>query len=216
MREEQKILNHHINIDGKDGNANILQQLQGVTKQRVDQLDYQQQIERWNRYQALLDGIDKKCGRHVGVRLARNVKHNFRVFTDVSYAGLSIIGIVALMVLWSSFSTNSIYGIIGSITALGFVGWQTLIRLYHPSIIHFKCSPVLHIDEFAYMRQAIKAIPLAEHDPIVRLPVLEMSVSRAWLAQQGMLKFMESLSDIKLEKAMEEKKQQGQQLLGEG
>jgi hypothetical protein len=211
MREEQKILNHHINIDGKDGNADILQQLQGVTKQRVDQLDYQQQIERWNRYQELLDEIDKRCGTHVGVRLDRNVKHNFRVFTDVSYAGLSVIGMVALMGLWGSFSTNSIYGIIGSITALGFVGWQTLIRLYHPSIILFKCSPVLHIDEFAYMRQAIRAIPPAERDPIVRLPVLEMSVSRAWLAQQGMLKFMESLGNIKLDNAMDEKNQQRQQ-----
>jgi hypothetical protein len=57
----------------------------------------------------------------------------------------------------------------------------------------------LHIDEFAYMRQAIKGIPPVEHDPIVRLPVLEMDIPRAWLGQQGMLKFMESLNDLKLE-----------------
>jgi hypothetical protein len=48
------------------------------------------------------------------------------------------------------------------------------------------------------MRQAIKGIPPVEHDPIVRLPVLEMAISRTWLGQQGMLKFMESLSDLKL------------------
>jgi hypothetical protein len=29
--------------------------------------------------------------------------------------------------------------------------------------------------------------------------VLEMDIPRAWLGQQGMLKFMESLSDLKLE-----------------
>jgi hypothetical protein len=57
----------------------------------------------------------------------------------------------------------------------------------------------LHIDEFAYMRQAIKGIPAVEHDPIVRLPVIEMDIPRAWLGQQGMLKFMESLNDIKLD-----------------
>jgi hypothetical protein len=48
------------------------------------------------------------------------------------------------------------------------------------------------------MRQAIKGIPPVEHDPTVRLPVLEMAISRTWLGQQGMLKFMESLSDLKL------------------
>jgi hypothetical protein len=29
--------------------------------------------------------------------------------------------------------------------------------------------------------------------------VLEMDIPRAWLGQQGMLKFMESLNDLKLE-----------------
>ena len=50
------------------------------------------------------------------------------------------------------------------------------------------------------MRQAINGIPPpVEHDPIVRLPALEMDIPRAWLGQQGMLKFMESLSDLKLQ-----------------
>ena len=83
-----------------------------------------------------------------------------------------------------------------------------LIRLHHPSTIHFKCTPVLHINEFDYMRQAIKAIPPADNDPVVRLPAMEMSISRAWLAQRGMLKFMESLSDINLNEPIDEKKRQ--------
>jgi hypothetical protein len=50
------------------------------------------------------------------------------------------------------------------------------------------------------MRQAIKGIPpLVEHDPIVRLPILEMDIPRVWIGQRGMLKFMDSLSDLKLE-----------------
>jgi hypothetical protein len=103
------------------------------------------------------------------------------------------------MSMWGSYTTNNIYVIFGSAIALGFIGWQSFIRVHHPSIINFRCSPVLHIDEFAYMRQAIKGIPPVEHDPIVRLPILEMDIPRAWLGQQGMLKFMESLSDLKLE-----------------
>jgi hypothetical protein len=185
---------HNTSIGG-----NIFRQLKAVASQRVSSMDYEQQIDRWNKYQELLDKIDKKCGRRVGVKLARNVKHNVKIFTDATTAALAIISLTALMSIWGSYTINSLYGIIGSAIALGFIGWQSFIRLHHPSIINFRCSPVLHIDEFAYMRQAIKSIPAVEHDPIVRLPVLEMHIPRAWLGQQGMLKFMECLSDMKFE-----------------
>jgi hypothetical protein len=36
-------------------------------------MDHQQQIERWNKYQEILDEIGKKCNRRVDVRLARSV-----------------------------------------------------------------------------------------------------------------------------------------------
>jgi hypothetical protein len=180
--------------------GNIFRQLEAVASQRVADIDYEQQIARWNEYQELLDKIDKKCNRQAGVRLSRNVKHNLKTFNEMAIAALGFIALTALMSMVGSFTMNNIYGIIGSAIALGFVGWQSFIRLHHPSIINFSCSPVLHIDEFAYMRQAIKGIPpLVEHDPIVSLPLLEMDIPRAWLGQQGMLKFMESLSDLKLE-----------------
>jgi hypothetical protein len=177
----------------------IFRQLKTVASQRMAAIDYEQQIARWNEYQELLDKIDKKCSRHVGVRLSRNVKHNVKTFTETTIGALVFFAMIALMSLAGSYMMNNIYGMSGSAIALGFIGWQSFIRLYHPSIINFRCSPVLHIDEFAYMRQAIKGIPAVEHDPIVRLPVLEMDIPRAWLGQQGMLKFMESLSDLKLE-----------------
>jgi hypothetical protein len=192
-------LDSAIDDSSTSGAGNIFRQLKTVASQRVSVIDYEQQIDRWNKYQELLDKIDKKCGRRVGVRLARNVKHNVKIFTDTTTAALAIIALTALMSIWGSYTINSVYGIIGSAIALGFIGWQSFIRLHHPSIINFRCSPVLHIDEFAYMRQAIKSIPAVEHDPIVRLPVLEMHIPRAWLGQQGMLKFMESLSDMKVE-----------------
>jgi hypothetical protein len=50
------------------------------------------------------------------------------------------------------------------------------------------------------MNKAIKGIRKVRRDPVVKLPPLEMSIPRAWLAQQGMLDFMESLADIKSDK----------------
>jgi hypothetical protein len=187
------------NSSNSSSGGNILGQLKAVTSQRVAaDRDYEQQIHRWNQYQELLDKVDKKCSRRSGVRLSRNVKHNVKTFTDATSAALGTIALTALMSMVGSFTMNNIYGIIGSAIALGFVGWQSFIRRHHPSIINFRCSPVLHIDEFAYMRQAIKGIPAVEHDPIVRLPVIKMDIPRAWLGQQGMLKFMESLGELKL------------------
>ncbi len=181
------------------GGDNVFRQLKAVASQRVADIDHAQQIERWNEYQDLLDKIDKKCSRQAGVRLSRNVKHNVKTFTETAVAALGFLALISLMSLAGSYTMNSVYGIIGSAIALGFIGWQSFIRVHHPSIIKFRCSPILHIDEFAYMRQAIKGIPPVEHDPIVRLPVLQMEIPRGWLGQQGMIKFMESLSDLKLE-----------------
>jgi hypothetical protein len=189
------------NSSNSSSGGNIFRQLTAVANQRIADIDYEQQIARWNQYQELLDKIDKKCSRQAGIRLSRNVKHNVKTFNEISIAALGFIALTALMSLAGSYTMNSIYGIFGSAIALGFIGWQSFIRVHHPSIINFRCSPVLHIDEFGYMRQAIKGIPAVEHDPIVRLPILEMAIPRTWLGRQGMLKFMESLSELKLEDA---------------
>ena len=207
MTKKRESDNYHLNLF-LDGTINgststtegsIFRQLKAVASQKVADMDYEQQIDRWNKYQELLDKVDKKCSRRAGVKLSRNVRHNVKTFTDTVIASLAIIALTALVSLSGSFTIHSIYGVIVSVIALGFIGWQSFIRLHHPSIINFRCSPVLHIDEFAYMRQAIRGIPPVEHDPTVRLPLLEMHLPRVWLGQQGMLKFMESLNDLELE-----------------
>jgi hypothetical protein len=207
MTKKRESDNYHLNLF-LDGTINgststtegsIFRQLKAVASQKVADMDYEQQIDRWNKYQELLDKVDKKCSRRAGVKLSRNVRHNAKTFTDTVIASLAIIALTALVSLSGSFTIHSIYGVIVSVIALGFIGWQSFIRLHHPSIINFRCSPVLHIDEFAYMRQTIKGIPAVEHDPIVRLPLLEMDIPRPWLGQQNMLKFMETLDELKVE-----------------
>lgn len=51
------------------GGDNVFRQLKTIASQRVANIDYEQQIERWNQYQELLDKLDKKCSRQAGVRL---------------------------------------------------------------------------------------------------------------------------------------------------
>jgi hypothetical protein len=192
------ILENAIN-DSNNSGGDIFRRLRAVASNRVAGLDCEQQIDRWNQYQELLDNVDKKCIRQAGVRLSRNVRHNVKTFTETTTGVLGFIALIAIMSVWGSLLIYSTYGLIFSGICLGFIGWQSFIRLHHPSTIHFTCSPILHIDEFAYMRQVIKGVPEVEHDPSIRLPVLEMAIPRAWLGQQGMLKFMESLSQLKPE-----------------
>src|SRR5919112_3299693 len=167
-------LDSTINQSSSSSGGNVFLQLKSIASQKVANVDYEQQIDRWNKYQELLDKVDKKCSTRTGVRLSRNVRLNVKTFTDTVTAALGTIALTALISLSGALTINSTYGIIGSAITVGFIGWQVFIRLHHPSIINFRCSPLLHIDEFAYMRQAIKGIPPAEHDPIVRLHVLQM------------------------------------------
>src|SRR3712207_6405440 len=103
--------------------GNVFRQLRAIANQRVDDIDYEQQIARWNQYQELLDKLDKKCVRQSGVRLSRNVKHNVKTFSETTIGALGFIALIALMSMWGSYTMNSPYGIIGSAIALGFVGW---------------------------------------------------------------------------------------------
>lgn len=177
----------------------------------ADKLDYRSQIERWNKYQNILDKIEEKCKHTKGdVILRRNIKHNVKILDDVSIAFLSVIGLTALMIIVGGLieengsislinNSNNYYAIIGGLLAFAFVGWQIVLRLFPPSIIRFTCRPALHIEEYAYMNKHVRGIPKVTRDPVIRLPPMEMQIPRSWLAQQGLLEFMESLQDIKFD-----------------
>ena len=167
-----------------------------------DKLDYTRQIEMWNKYQNILDKVEEKCKETNGdVILRRNIKHNVKILDDVSIAFLSVIGLTALMVIigglmGSNSGGSNYYLVIGGALSLAFVGWQIVLRLFPPSLVRFSCRPALHMEEYAYMNKHIQGIPKVARDPIVKLPSIEMQIPRSWLAQQGMLEFMESLEDI--------------------
>src|SRR5919205_2544675 len=129
MTKKRESDNYHLNLF-LDGTINgststtegsLFRQLRAVASQKVAGIDYEQQIDRWNKYQELLDKVDKKCSRRAGVRLSRNVKHNVNTFTDTVIASLAIIALTALVSLSGSFTIHSIYGVIVSVIALGFI-----------------------------------------------------------------------------------------------
>lgn len=185
-------------MNGTEHKIGVLEQLSIVSVgSTTEPLDFQGQIDRWNRYQDLLDQIDEKCLRtHGDVRLKRNIKHNAKVLHDTEIAIMSTIGLVALLLVVGGVTTHGNYLIIVGSSLLAFVGWQVFIRIHPPSTIHFTCSPRIHIDEYAYMNRAIRGIPKVQRDPVVILPKIEMSLPRSWLAQQGMLEFMGRLEEV--------------------
>src|SRR5215210_7187820 len=99
-------LDSTINQSSSSSRGNIFRQLKAVASQKVADIDYEQQIDRWNEYQELLDQVDKKCSRRAGVRLSRNVKHNVKTFGDTVTAALGIVALTALVSMWGSFTIN--------------------------------------------------------------------------------------------------------------
>ncbi|HEX2557774.1 MAG TPA: hypothetical protein VHK86_05590 [Nitrososphaera sp.] len=202
MGEKRSHVNEKSAIMESFSRKGVLADLTSIAQRKdVPAVDYNQQIERWNSYQHMLDEIDGECGKTKGdVQLRRNIKHNAKILDETATGFLSVIGLFALVIGGVGIASNNLYAVLGVAIALALVGWQTFIRLRPPSLIHFTCRPALHVDEYAYMNKAIKGIRKVRRDPVVKLPPLEMSIPRAWLAQQGMLDFMESLADIKSDK----------------
>lgn len=62
-------LENAINGSSSDSSigGKIFRQLKAVASQRVADIDYEQQIARWNEYPELLDKIDKKCSRQTAL-----------------------------------------------------------------------------------------------------------------------------------------------------
>jgi len=200
---------------GSGGELTLLQELEKKAKEKVDKKDYNAQIDRWNEYQNILGKVELKTLKHRNVTLRKNIKHNMKEFTETSLALIIMFGVPGFVCLGVGLyhlntimfeishgiaNQPGIYFLSVGIVISTIIIKETLERIpmFAPSTLKFRCAPKLHIDEMAYARKKIRDIPAVEHDPIVRLPVLEMSIPRKWIGQQGTLEFMESLGDIKL------------------
>lgn len=84
----------------------LLAQLQEVAGQKIPQEDYQQNVDRWNKYGSLLDTAERQCQLH-GFFFRRNLKTSFtetRRRLLMTVLGMAILVTSAMMFYeWSTF-----------------------------------------------------------------------------------------------------------------
>lgn len=180
-------------------------QLEQIAKREIPKEDYQQQIDRWNEYQTVLDSIEEQMQDKRGVALAKNVHSNMEnmdAFDHMLTIMFSFMGGVFLTALMGSVIADIIHSPLGYLAGVPAFAISVYYLAVNPNLprktLKFSCKPILHIDELTYMNNFIKGIPQREKDPDVKLPVVRMEIPRKWIAQQSMLDVMDQLGKIKL------------------
>lgn len=158
-----------------------IEKLKEIASQQIPEQDYQQQIDRWNEYQTILDGIEKmildKKLNAVGVSLRKNIETSLQ--REQTETELRRFGTV--MYTPSFYLQEPVY--------------QKPEEPKESTDITFTCKPEIHIDEFQYMNRYIKNIPQINKDPIINLPHIEMTIPKAWIAQNSLLDVMNELNN---------------------
>jgi hypothetical protein len=193
----------------QDGINDIIQTLEKTAASAVPESDYQQQIDRWNRYQAILDQVQKILETVPYANLRRNIRtsvRNYEFYALPLNFGLGLTAILAFMLgmvalnrgYIDASTTDTLFAVSGGI--LAYLTYYNLSRLgvIKPKMISLSCKPEISIDEMRYAREIIKEIPERKIDPLVRLPALEMEIPRSWISQQAMLDVMEKVSRVNL------------------
>jgi hypothetical protein len=191
----------------QDGINYIIQTLEKTATSPVPESDYQQQIDRWNRYHEILDQVQKVLEQVPYAALRRNVRSsvkNYEFYALPLNFGLGLtavltfmLGIVALGRGYIDGSTiDMLFAVSGSL--LAYLIYYNLSRLgvIKPKMIYLSCRPEISIDEMRYAREIIKEIPERKIDPLVRLPALEMKIPRSWLSQQALLDVMDKVGTV--------------------
>lgn len=180
-------------------------QLEQIAKREIAKEDYQQQIDRWNEYQTVLDSIKEQMQDKRGVALAKNVHSNMEnmdAFDHMLTIMLSFIGGVFLTAIGGAILAGVIHSSLSYLIGLPIFAIGVYYLAVNPNLprktLKFSCKPILHIDELTYMNNFIKGIPQREKDPDVKLPEVRMEIPRRWIAQQSMLDVMGQLGKIKL------------------
>lgn len=203
--------------------ALIVQQVQSIAAENVSAEDFQQQVDRWNRYHASLDVIQRQCeieGARFRRRLKtsyserreRNILQGFAVAMITASIYISIMGYFAInnygyniyeprtwdrdMWVWAGDIAwwGALMGVLVASQAIRLI-WN---RGPLPEKIKFECKPVIFIDDLYYLRRAVRQMAKEGHDPKIVLPTLTMELSQSWIKQNSLLAIMGTMKDIQI------------------
>lgn len=204
----------------------IIHEVQKIASERVPNEDFQQQVDRWNRYQESLDKIQRQC-QIENVRFHRHLKTSYSerrirniyqcVAIGMLAASIFIVyyGVPALMEATKPISMYEVYyGPPNSMATIEDIGNHALAigfltslgafmfifnRGYLPPMIKFECAPIMNIDDLYFIQRYVRGMARERHDPKVVLPALKMELPQSWISQQSLLKVMDTMRDIRLE-----------------
>lgn len=192
-----------------------IQACEEMSKQRIEKLDYEGQIDRWNAYNMVADRMSVIVGGHHGASFRKNITTNLdkkRSWADAldnqpnSYDERGTI-LNILLGLSASFG-GALIGLFWSwLPAVGLVigcaGLAAVKNLRHhmparpaPKILHMRMAPEIHIDEVESAKSIVAGFESPKPvDPIIRLPVIELHVPLSYFGQK---KLHEVMNDKRL------------------
>lgn len=185
----------------------LIEELQKVAAENVPKEDYQQQVDRWNRYQTLLGKVEQQCQLQ-NFRFSRNINSSYRERRILNVKRGAAIGFIAMaaMFIYSGLtmsavdvSIETVKGIIGQGGIVG-LGAAVILLISEvgklPETIKFECKPKMFIDDLYYIQRFVHGFAREQHDPEVKLPALTMELPQAWIKQQSLLTAMDSMKGI--------------------
>lgn len=193
-----------IKLSGQE--ALVIQDARSIATENVAKEDYQQQVDRWNRYQEQLDKIQHRCE-------IENFPFERRLTTSYSERRMKAvvqgIGIGLLFAtgycLWlvsDAIINGAVIGngdfMTGAVLSMGTAAVAAALLTTTrklPETIKFACKPVLFIDDRYYLQKFVRGLARERNDPEVVLPALTMELPHSWIKQQSLLKGMETMSD---------------------
>lgn len=182
----------------------LLQELHGIVQEKVPDEDYQQQVDRWNRYQEALFKVQSQC-EALNLRFRRRINSSYRQrrLTNIKYGmavGLfaaSLVALVSILTVGPSWFTIASAGLIFTYITIASSGIMVNAGKL-PEKIKFSVKASIRYDEQFYVQRFIRGMNRERRDPVIELPELTMEIPYTWLKQQALLKIMGAMKEVKL------------------
>lgn len=199
--------------------SELIQNVRKISEENVHEADYEQQINRWNRYLSGLEDVKRACLLS-DFRFRLNLKSTYsKQRTQAVMLGLAF-GLIAMSVSsiydivfpnvdvllfrfnqdWTAYAqyaiqSNILFGF--SVTLASSILFVTIPRK-PPQMVHFEVNPKIFIDDRHFVRYAIRAMEREKNDPSMKLPKLEMNLPSEWIKQQSLLFAMNNFQKTRL------------------